>query len=80
MPLARDKNLRYIRRIGGAAWKQKLSYHRRNLAQTAMFRIKTIFGDRVRSRVFEAQSTKILIRCAALNRMTHLGMPDSYPV
>jgi Transposase DDE domain len=31
-PLARDKNLRYIRRIGCAAWKQKLGYHRRSKA------------------------------------------------
>jgi hypothetical protein len=80
LPLARDKNLRDIRRIGRAAWKQKLGYHRRNLAETAVFRIKTIFGDRVRSRLFEAQGMEILIRCAALNRMTHLGMPDSYAV
>jgi hypothetical protein len=45
-----------------------------------VFRIKAIFGDRVRSRLFQAQGTEILIRCAALNRMTHLGMPDSYAV
>ena len=31
LPLARDKNLRYIRRIGCAAWKQKLGYHRKAL-------------------------------------------------
>ncbi len=79
-PLARDKNLRYIRRIGCAAWKQKLGYHRRSLAETAVFRIKAIFGDRVRSRGFQAQAAEMLIRCSALNRMTHLGMPDSYAV
>ncbi len=66
--------------MGCAAWKQKLGYHRRSLAETAVFRIKAIFGDRVRSRLFEAQGTQILIRCAALNRMSHLGMPDSYAV
>jgi hypothetical protein len=79
-PLARDKNLRYIRRIGCAAWKHKLGYHRRNLAETAVFRIKAIFGDRVRSCSFEAQAAEMLIRCSALNRMSHLGMPDSYAV
>jgi hypothetical protein len=43
-----------------------------------MFRIKTLFGERVRARSFEAQAAELLIRCAALNRMTHLGMPDRY--
>jgi Transposase DDE domain len=31
-PLARDENLRCIRRSGGAAWQQKLGYHRRSKA------------------------------------------------
>lgn len=79
-PLARDENLRRIRRMGRAAWKRASGYHRRSLAETAMFRIKTIFGERVRARSFEGQAAEILIRCSALNRMTHLGMPDSYAV
>lgn len=37
-----------------------------------------IFGEQVRARSFEGQAAQVLIRCAALNRMTHLGMPDSY--
>ena len=45
-----------------------------------MFRVKTIFGDHVRARLFEAQGAELLIRCVALNRMTHLDMPDSYAV
>src|SRR3954467_1142169 len=40
--LARDENLRRIRRIGRAAWKRESGYHRRSLAETAMFRMKTI--------------------------------------
>jgi hypothetical protein len=76
----RDENLRCIRRLGRKAWKRACGYHRRRLAEAAIFRIKTIFGDRVRSRVFEAQSAELLIRCSALNRMTHLGAPDSYAV
>jgi len=79
-PLARDENLRSIRRRGRGEWKRAIGYHRRSLAETAIFRIKTIFGDRVRSRSFEAQAAEMLIRCSALNRMTHLGMPDSYAV
>ena len=28
----------------------------------------------------EGQAAQLLVRCATLNRMTHLGMPDSYAV
>ena len=76
--LARDENLRRIRQIGRAAWKRECGYHRRSLAETTMFRLKTIFGDRVTARSFAGQATQVLVRCATLNRLTHLGMPDSY--
>lgn len=78
--LMRDENLRRIRQVGRRAWKQEVSYHRRSLAETQMYRVKTIFGDRVSARQFAGQATQVLIRCAALNQMTHLGMPDSYAV
>jgi IS5 family transposase len=77
-PLARDQNLRRIRQIGRAAWKRECGYHRRSLAETTMFRLKTIFGDRVTARSFAGQAAQLLVRCSTLNRLTHLGMPDSY--
>jgi IS5 family transposase len=76
--LARDQNLRRIRQVGRAAWKRESGYHRRSLAETAMFRLKTIFSDRVTAHGFAGQAAQVLVRCAALNRMTHLGRPDSY--
>jgi hypothetical protein len=78
--LKRDENLRTIRKSGRKTWKQSSGYHIRSLAETAMFRLKTIFGDRLSARLMETQVTQALVRCAALNRMTHLGMPDSYKV
>jgi hypothetical protein len=42
--LARDENLRRIRLVGRAAWKRESGYHRRSLAETTMFRLKTIFS------------------------------------
>jgi IS5 family transposase len=74
----RDENLREIRRKGRAAWKRESNYHRRSLAETAVFRVKMIFGERVSARSFDGQTAQLLVRCAALNRMTHLGMPASY--
>ena len=78
--LIRDENLRRIRQVGRKAWKHEVGYHRRSLAETQMYRVKTIFGDRVSARQFAGQATQVLVRCAALNQMTHLGMPDSYAV
>ena len=76
--LIRDQNLRRIRQVGRAAWKKEVGYHRRSLAETTMFREKIIFGEKVSARSFAGQATQLLVRCAALNRMTQLGMPDSY--
>lgn len=76
--LARDENVRRIRQVGRREWKRESGYHRRSLAETAMFRLKTIFGARVAARSFAGQAAQMLVRCAALNRITHLGMPDSY--
>lgn len=75
---SRDENLRRIRAVGRKKWKQEVDYHRRSLAETAMFRVKMIFGERVSARGFEGQAAQALVRCAALNRMTQLGMPVSY--
>ena len=79
-PLKRDENLRSIRKHGRREWKKQSGYHVRSLSETAMFRLKTIFGDDLSARLFETQTTQAFIRCAALNRMTHLGMPQSYKV
>jgi Transposase DDE domain len=75
--LARDENLRRIRKIGRSAWKVESGYHERSLAETAMFRMKTIFGDGVSSRTEARQATEAGVRCRALNIMTHQGMPRS---
>ena len=77
-PWQRDENLRAIRRQGRRRWKQDSGYHRRSLAETTFFRCKTIFGPTLRARAFAQQATELFLKAAALNRMTHLGMPDSY--
>jgi len=76
----RDENLRQIQAVGLKEWKKQSQYHRRSLAETGMFRYKTVFDDKLQARRMDSQSTEALIRCLALNRMTALGMPDSYPV
>jgi hypothetical protein len=75
--LDRDENLRRIRQIGRKAWKEESGYHQRSLGETAMFRMKTLFGDEVSSRASRQQATEMGIRCRAMNVMTHQGMPQS---
>jgi hypothetical protein len=79
-PHPRDENLRAIRRQGRKKWQQESNYHRRSLAETTMFRAKTIFGGVVRSRTFENQAVEVLLQCAALNRMIQLAKPDTVRV
>jgi len=79
-PLLRDQNLRRIRRVGRRRWKMESGYHHRSLAETAVFRFKTLFGSQLRARTFDRQMVEARIKCRALNIVTHLGLPDSYPV
>ena len=49
-PLVRDENLRRIRKIGRKKWKRESGYHQRSLAETAIYRFKTIFGSHLQAR------------------------------
>jgi transposase len=76
----RDENLRGIRKRGRKQWKRRSGYHQRSLVECAFFRLKTVFSDRLRARRTDTQATEAKVRCAALNRMTSLGMPQSCAV
>ncbi len=79
-PHPRDAALRFIRAHGRHKWKVESDYHQRSLAETAIFRFKTIFGDHLSTRLLATQATQFGARCRALNIMTHLCMPESYKV
>ncbi len=79
-PHPRDENLRSIRKQGRKRWKRDAGYHRRSIAETTMFRFKTIFGGNLSARQFDNQAVELFIRCAALNRMIQIAKPDSYKV
>ena len=68
------------RKHGRSQGSEDSVYHVRSLSEIIMFRLKTIFCDTLSARLLETQTTQALIRCLALNQITHLGMPDSYPV
>lgn len=76
----RDAAVLRGREVGRDEWKREAGYHRRSLVETAMMRLKTVFSDRLKAREWRRQETELRVRCAAMNRMTALGMPHSYAV
>jgi len=79
-PHPRDENLRAIRKTSRKKWKERSGYHVRSLSETTMFRLKTIFGDKLNTRKLSRQKTEFLISVSILNKMTSLGMPNSYAI
>jgi hypothetical protein len=45
--------------------------------ENAVFRYKSILGQRMRSRSLPSQRVEVSLACKILNTMTSLGMPDS---
>ncbi len=75
-PLERDEAIREIRRVGRKQWKKDVGYHRRSLSETAMYRMKTCFGNHLKNRLLENQRSEARLRCKVLNHFTHLGLPE----
>jgi hypothetical protein len=76
LPLPRDEAIRGIRRVGRKEWKKEVGYHRRSLAETAMYRMKCCFGSTLKNREHENQRVEARLRSKILNRFTHLGLPQ----
>lgn len=74
----RDDVVNDINMIGIKQWKIESNYYKRSLSETGMYRYKTIFGQNLSSRKFENQCTESFIKCATLNKITNLGMCQSY--
>jgi hypothetical protein len=74
-PLARDEAIRRIRHIGRKQWKEEIGYHLRSLAETAMYRMKCCFGDKLKNRKLPNQRAEVRLRSKILNRFTQLGLP-----
>lgn len=74
----REEALRSIAELGRKAWKEAVGYHRRSLAETAMYRYKTIIGPCLKSRKPETQKTEALVGIVILNRTLQMAKPISY--
>jgi len=60
-----------------ARWKWTTDYNRRSIAETAMYRVRQLFGDSLTLRDYDAQVAESLTMVRALNKMTKAGMPES---
>lgn len=58
-------------------WKKKVGHHRRSVAETVMFRIKTLPGGHLSLRNYDAQVGEAMAMLKALNRMMLLAMSTS---
>ena len=76
----RNAAITRIDQIGKEEWKKEVGYHQRSLSETAMFRYKTIHGNKLYSRIFTRQKIENNIKIKTLNIMTAQGMPISKPI
>ena len=71
----RNNTISQVNCKGLKIWKKENNYHRRSLAETAMFRFKQLFDDKIMAKNFERQFTEVAIKCFAINKFNQLGMP-----
>lgn len=79
-PPTRGAIVKRITEIGSKAWKVEAGYHRRSLAETAMFRVKVLFSPNLKTRTTPNQKTEAAITVNCLNRLTAFGMPVSVKI
>ncbi len=61
-------------------WYKTSGATKRSMFENAVYRYKTIIGCEMRARTLARQRVEQRIGCEILNKMTAMGMPDSYRV
>jgi hypothetical protein len=80
--LAHQRNQAVIacKDFGLAEWKKQTGYHRRSMAETAMYRLKTTFGERLKSRLTSNQKVEVRIKATCLNQFSKLTRPQAIKI
>ena len=63
-----------MRKEGLAHWKQQSGYHRRSLAETAMYRFKQLMTGKISLRNYNGQVGEIMAYLCAMNKLNTLGL------
>ena len=74
----RDRHIRAIERHGRREWYKLSGCTKRSMVENAVYRYKAIIGSEMRARTLARQRVEHRIGCEILNKMTALGMPDTY--
>jgi hypothetical protein len=62
---------------GRSTWRVLSGCTRQSIAENTIFRFKLLFGGRLWVRGLATQRVEAVVKCATLNRMTQLGMPET---
>jgi len=76
----RNRHIRAIERYGRREWVKRSGFTERSMVENTVYRYKAIIGPEMRARTLARQRVEQRIGCEILNKMTAMGMPDSYCV
>ena len=76
----RNRNIAEISANGRMTWQKERRYGQRNYSELGIQRYKRILGRAMHARIMPNQKQEFMIGCGVLNKMTRLGMPDSFRV
>ena len=74
----RNQHLKEIQEHGRMNWQKENQYGRRNTSELSIQRRKRILGNQLHARDISRQKVEAMIGSGILNKMTSLGMPQSY--
>lgn len=68
-----------MKRLGRTIWKKWSGYHRRSLVETKTHCFK-LLGERVASRIFDRQITKLKVRATVINYLSQIRTSNTIHV
>ncbi len=75
----RNEAVLEMRKQGLAHWKKISGYHRRSLAETAMYRFKQLLAGKISLRNYNSQVVEVMAYVSAINKLNTLGLPARKP-
>ncbi|MDA0912175.1 MAG: IS5 family transposase [Proteobacteria bacterium] len=75
---SRNINLSEIKQHGRMNWQKAYNYGQRNYSELAVQRYQRTIGNSMHARELSRQKQEAMIGCGVINKMTSLGMPQSY--
>ncbi|CAJ1780911.1 IS5 family transposase ISAs13 [Aeromonas veronii] len=71
----RNEAVQVMRKEGLVHWKKISGYHRRSLAETAMYRFKQLLAGKISLRNYNGQVGEVMAYVSSINKLNTLGLP-----